>query len=1089
MTCDFPPTDHMNHHTLATYCFATLLISIPLAHAREVAPVPDLTKPEVMAKVDRKDSTYNLGPTGLRGFIHVSRRPSDGPNGTMTDESRQILITVASAPADRVLKVDDVILGVAWGNSNFEIPVFSIDARKAFGNAITQAEKKENGGVLRVKRWRSGRVADVSITLPIMGTYAEGAPYECTKSTTILSNARSYYVGKLMANPGFLTRGTVWSTPIHALAFLSAVRPEDENYAAVRAKVQEYARSISNPTFTPYDGCMWTIGHQGLFLAEYYLATGDAEVLPGLRAYLDKFAISMSSYGTCNHRPALPRKDGTGRFSVRGYGAVNSAAIPANLAIVMLKKALLKAGEQVKPEVDVAIGRAANFYAWYTNKGSIPYGEHHAYVQGHSSNGKNGAAAMLFSQIDGREKECEYFTRSSIASFNGREYGHTGQGFSYLWEGMASNIGGPLAVASYFKPIRWHLDLSRRSDGSFAYDGQEQYGGGSTSDGTYLGRSDYSGLEATAIYLLTYSLPYKQLRITGRDANPVHLLTKEKVENAVAAGHFTMRKEQLTVPQLLAGLREYDPTVRKESAEESSKRKLDDAQLKTLRSMLSDSDANARRSACEALSLRNDTVSIDAICRLLDKSVEPEPWVRAAAASALRNYGDAAKPQVSAMLTAYVRNAEDPDKIDWNDPLQAGNGELSFSLFYCQPGLDYYTFKDTVVEAGKELLHPALSVGIRHPDSAVRSVVSKFLFQKASAEDILAIPNEVTDLILNDSQCDRMWSDESRTNGARTLEKHKFHELLPVAVKMSSRTQEFWHDGTSENAIRIIATYGDAARWALPILRNSLSYWDPKASQNHKLLLETIATVEAATTSPEFRNLKTVANKQVLSTAIGTPLPITLTGKSPRDAAVSLEIVNAPVHGMLTGNAPNLSYTPKARYSGPDHFTFRAKDDLTISEPATIAIIVGTPGNGLKAEYYADPDFKKQVLTRTDAQVDFDWSQAPPDDSIQTSNFGVKWTGSILIPETGTYTFSALGSDRVTLYIDAVKVIQHEGAQPTRWLDGKPINLKQGQKLEIGLAYGNSSGSPIARLKWHGPSIAGTAGSIIPSEYLSDSAQ
>lgn len=77
------------------------------------AQVPDLTQPEVIHKIDRKNSTYNLGPTGLRGYIPVSRRPNDGPDGTMTGESRQVLVTAASAPADKELQVDDVILGVA----------------------------------------------------------------------------------------------------------------------------------------------------------------------------------------------------------------------------------------------------------------------------------------------------------------------------------------------------------------------------------------------------------------------------------------------------------------------------------------------------------------------------------------------------------------------------------------------------------------------------------------------------------------------------------------------------------------------------------------------------------------------------------------------------------------------------------------------------------------------------------------------------------------------------------------------------------------------------------------------------------------
>lgn len=1062
----------------------TITLGGMMVFSQAHAQVPDLTQPEVVQKIDRKNSTYNLGPTGLRGYIHVSRRPNDGPDGTMTGESRQILVTVASAPADKVAKVDDVILGVAWGRSNMPIPKFEADARKAFGNAITEAEKKQNDGILRLKLWRAGAVKDVSIKMPVMGSYTDTAPYTCEKSTAILENARKHFVGKLLANPKFLSQGHPWACPSHALALMSAVRPEDPDYAAVQMCIQSYARSISNPTFVPDDGCMWTMGQEGIFLAEYYLVTADTEVLPGLQAYIHKLANSMSMYGTCNHRPALLRTDGTGRKSVRGYGTVSNAAIPANLAIVMLKKALVSANQPIAPEVDTAINRGTNFYAWFVNKGGIPYGEHTPAADNHSSNGKNACAAVLFSQVEDRSGETEYYTRWSVAAFHSREYGHTGQGLGYQWEGMGANVGGPAATAAYFKPLRWHLDLSRRSDGSFAYDGQEQYGGGSTSDGTYLGKSSYYDLEATAIYLLSYSLPYKRLLITGKNANPAHQLTAEKVANAVAAGNHRTSRSNYSVPQLLKHFGEYDPVARKSAVVEISTSTLKETELATLRTLLSAPDANSRRSACEALLLLKDVTSIPQITRLLEKTIEPDLWVRAAAAAALRNYGDLAKSEVPAMLTAFVKNSADPDQIEWAEPTQASNGELSFSLFEPQPGVSYFTFKDAVIKGEKDLRIAAVSASIQHPDSAVRATAASFVFGKILKEDLLMVPNELISLVLNDTQCDRMWSDPGRQAGLRTLSKHKFFELLPVALKMAVPTQEFWHMATSQSAFSEIATYGDAARWTLPTLRDSIKHWDPKSAQ-HKVLLETIATVEAATTAPEIHYLKAVAKGQVVTTAAHKELQITLAGTSPRESSIAFINITKPSHGALTGTAPDFTYLPDVGYSGPDQFSFQVKDALTTSEPTTIGIVVGAAGNGLKGEYCANKTFKAPKLTRTDAKIDFDWGNGSPHESISPGSFSVKWTGYILIPETADYTFSALGNG-VLLQIDNQKIIDNLTAQPKKWLDSKTIPLKKGMKLLIEMAYLQSPGYAVAKLKWNGPSVAGITGDIIPQAYLYD---
>ena len=89
----------------------TITFTAPLRAAEPPKTPPDLT---VDQTVDRK-LTYNLGPTGLRGWIYT--RAADfraSQQGRTTTASRQILVTHVGkdSPADGVMKVDDVILGV-----------------------------------------------------------------------------------------------------------------------------------------------------------------------------------------------------------------------------------------------------------------------------------------------------------------------------------------------------------------------------------------------------------------------------------------------------------------------------------------------------------------------------------------------------------------------------------------------------------------------------------------------------------------------------------------------------------------------------------------------------------------------------------------------------------------------------------------------------------------------------------------------------------------------------------------------------------------------------------------------------------------
>ncbi|MCO5214066.1 MAG: Ig-like domain-containing protein [Caldilinea sp.] len=87
-----------------------------------------------------------------------------------------------------------------------------------------------------------------------------------------------------------------------------------------------------------------------------------------------------------------------------------------------------------------------------------------------------------------------------------------------------------------------------------------------------------------------------------------------------------------------------------------------------------------------------------------------------------------------------------------------------------------------------------------------------------------------------------------------------------------------------------------------------------------------------------------VATAQVVATAEDTPLAITLAGSDIDGDALTFAVVTPPQNGMLSGTAPNLTYTPAANFNGSDSFTFAANDGTATSAPATVTIDV-TPAN------------------------------------------------------------------------------------------------------------------------------------------------
>ena len=253
----------------------TALALANLANAGD-AP-PDLTQ---ASKVDRAQ-TYNLGSTGLRGWIYT--KPAsylDSIQGRTTTASRQILVTHVGikSPADGVMQVDDVILGVGG-------KPFSEDARKSIAMAIQEAEKDANKGVLKLTRWRAGKAEDIQLKLNVMGSYSDTAPYTCPKSKRIFDEAC-----KALAKEPLEVS---WHGAINGLALLATGNAE---YLPM---VRDFAHKMGPSTLKLElkDGMVvWEWGYRCLFLSEYFLQTGDQDVLHAISEYTVTLAKGQSMY-------------------------------------------------------------------------------------------------------------------------------------------------------------------------------------------------------------------------------------------------------------------------------------------------------------------------------------------------------------------------------------------------------------------------------------------------------------------------------------------------------------------------------------------------------------------------------------------------------------------------------------------------------------------------------------------------------------------------------------------------------------------------------------------------------------------------
>lgn len=140
--------------------------------------------------------------------------------------------------------------------------------------------------------------------------------------------------------------------------------------------------------------------------------------------------------------------------------------------------------------------------------------------------------------------------------------------------------------------------------------------------------------------------------------------------------------------------------------------------------------------------------------------------------------------------------------------------------------------------------------------------------------------------------------------------------------------------------------------------------------------------------------------------------------------------------------------------------------------------------SGLLGTYFDQMNLTGGTGLRIDGPLDFDWGTGTPGVAgIGADNFSVRWTGFVMPPATGNYTFRTRSDDGVRLYIDGNLVIDNWTDHAPTDNDSGVIPLTAGQRYPVVMEFYENGGGAVAQLSWSGPTTGGFQ--FIPRSALS----
>ena len=124
--------------------------------------------------------------------------------------------------------------------------------------------------------------------------------------------------------------------------------------------------------------------------------------------------------------------------------------------------------------------------------------------------------------------------------------------------------------------------------------------------------------------------------------------------------------------------------------------------------------------------------------------------------------------------------------------------------------------------------------------------------------------------------------------------------------------------------------------------------------------------------------------------------------------------------------------------------------------------------NGLKADYYDGTNFNRLVGTKIESNIDYYWLEVAPFKDMNPNECSIRWTGRIMSPKTGVFTFSARVDDGIRVWVGGVQVIDNWQLNDIGYASGK-VKLNEGKYYDIKIEYFNGLNEAEIKLFWNLP--------------------
>lgn len=809
---------------------SAILITLCLSPVLSAENVPDFTKgePLVSANKNLKFGERAMGPTGLWGQVY-----SQSMEKGASRDARQFRVTRVEpgSPADGVIRIGDVVVGTHGRD-------FDSDARKQLATAIAAAE--ETDGKLPLRVWRDGDISTKTLQLRVMGKFDPSNLLSCAHTDAVIDHMAAHALKHIKLPPEKRASEHDVEPFMPSMVALGMLATGKQEF---QPKIRAYAQWLSRDEKTggpvtfdvSSDGKrVWNTSYNLIFLAEYFLSTGDASVLPAIETLGVGAAKGQSWVGSYGHRFASRTPDGGYNGTLVGYGAINNASLSMWCGMVLASKCGVE-----DPFLTKAIARSKRFFDFYIGHGGIPYGDHWAGTDYFENNGTSGLTAIAYSLM-GEPRGQRFFSAMAVAAApTGREEGHQGCYWSYLWSDLGAARAGAAGLNASFLETRYLRTLERGWDGRVI-------------DPSNIGPTKYSKGrgDVTGERLLLMSLGRKNVHFTGKEMEVEKPLQGQALADALEAGRLIYHPEarkSLSEETIFRLLRHELPAARITAAKAMQEQNLD--RVDRLIEMINDPDPHARYGACNALALtgRNSQRAVEALVeRMLKDDDILFRYFAIDALSSGKGNDNGLHGAAAMAMPALYQLASGPVP---HDPRGHLAWRIAEALFYHKYAL--FDAHPPKTAADEEAMIRCIRHILLNENGRARSSIP---LEALNEKQLASLWDGIHQATRDNAPSGIMFSKGIRMSGMAVMAKHRIKEGLDLMLELSKERIELteenkWLPWFAETLVAVLPYYG---RDALPVIE-VVEQWPVLEGRGKKIAEQLPALKEEIRNAPKVK--------------------------------------------------------------------------------------------------------------------------------------------------------------------------------------------------------------------------------------------